>query len=177
MTMDFFDVLKKRHSIRNYDPRPIEPGKLQRVLQAALMAPTSLDKREFRIIVLNTANFGNRLRKIYDEEWFPKAPTVLAIVSTHDKQSFSTDFGEVDGSIIMSHIILAATAEGLGTCWVGLFNTWKAAEILKLPENVEPIAFTPIGYSKEPEGEGVKILPRLQDFVMHNEWEESKAPA
>jgi nitroreductase len=174
--MEFLDVLKKRHSVRAYDPRPIEPAKLQRVLQAALTAPTAMDKREFRIISITTANFGNRLRKIYDEEWFPQAPTILAIVSTHDKKSFSTDFGEVDGSIIMSHIILAATAEGLGTCWVGMFNTWKAAEILKLPEFAEPIAFTPIGYPREPEGEGMKILPRLQDFVMHDGWEESKAP-
>ncbi|HEY89460.1 MAG TPA: nitroreductase, partial [Thermoflexia bacterium] len=53
---------------------------------------------------------------------------------------------DVDAAIAMDHLILAATEQGLGTCWIAAFDPDAAREVLGLPADVEPIVFTPLGY-------------------------------
>jgi len=69
----------------------------------------------------------------------------------------------------MDHLILAATEEGLGTCWIGAFDPEAAREVLQLPEGVEPIAFTPLGYpacSPKP-----KSRKELDQIVHYEHWD------
>jgi nitroreductase len=54
----------------------------------------------------------------------------------------------VDAAIVMDHMVLAATELGLGSCWIGAFKTQEAKKALRLPENIEPVAFMPLGYPK-----------------------------
>jgi nitroreductase len=68
----------------------------------------------------------------------------------------------------MDHLILAAADLGLGTCWIGAFNPDAAREVLSLPEGVEPIAFTPLGYPADQAG-GKKRKP-LSELVRHERW-------
>ncbi len=71
----------------------------------------------------------------------------------------------MDVAIVMDHLILAATDLGLGTCWVGAFNEKATREILGLPEEVEPIAFTPLGYpADQPKPKERKPLEELVRF-------------
>lgn len=58
------------------------------------------------------------------------------------------NYSDVDSGIVMDHIILAATDLGIGTCWIGAFDKNAAKEVLKLNDELEPIAFTPLGYPK-----------------------------
>jgi len=74
----------------------------------------------------------------------------------------------VDVTIAMDHLILAATAEGLGTCWIGAFDPVAAREVLGLPAGVEPIAFTPLGYpadSPQP-----KRRKKLEQIIHLERW-------
>ena len=78
----------------------------------------------------------------------------------------------VDAAIVADHLILAAANLGLGTCWIAAFNVEAARSALQLPDEVEPVIFTPLGYPEgdpftEPEGR-----KPLEEIVMRERWEE-----
>lgn len=147
--MDFFETIKKRYSVRAYQSKPREDEKLQKVLEAARIAPTAENRQPFRFIVIHTQGRESELSLIYNREWFFKAPIVICACAVPAEAWTRIDgknYSDVDTTIAMDHLILAATAHGLGTCWIAAFDPSAAREILGLPENEEPIAFTPLGY-------------------------------
>ena len=75
-------------------------------------------------------------------------------------------YADVDVTIAMDHLILAATNEGLGTCWIGAFDPVAAREVFGLPQGVEPIAMTPLGY---PADEMPAKLRKPKEQLIH--WE------
>ena len=150
--MEYFEVIQKRHSVRSYKPDPVEPEKLQQVLEAARLAPTAANKQAFKIFVVGTAGRNEELKKIYSRDWFVEAPYILGVCSIPEKSWVRLDhknYADVDVAIVMDHIILAATNLGLGTCWIGAFHPQAAHEVLGLDDTLEPIAFTPLGYPRE----------------------------
>lgn len=85
----------------------------------------------------------------YQEEWFYTAPVIICVCSIPErawKRSDGKNYADIDATIVMDHLILAATAEGLGTCWIAAFKAPLLKSILNLPAGVEPIAITPLGY-------------------------------
>ena len=147
--MDFFELIGKRYSVRDYKPDSVEEDKLQRILEAARLAPTAANRQPFQIVVLKTAGREAELRRIYARDWFVQAPLVLCACGIPAQNWVRRDgknYNDVDVAIAMDHLILAAANSGLGTCWIAAFDPAAAREILRLPEGVEPIAFTPLGY-------------------------------
>jgi nitroreductase len=148
--MDFQGLVKKRYSVRAYKSDPVEEEKVARVLEAARLAPTACNLQPFRVIVIRTKGREEELRRIYGRAWFTQAPLVLAVcalpaeawVRKYDRWNAA----EVDATIAMTHLVLAAAEEGLGTCWIAAFDPKAAREILGLPADVVPSAFTPLGY-------------------------------
>jgi len=169
--MEFSKLIKQRYSVRGYKPDPVEDKKLQQVLEAARMAPTAANMQPFQLIVVHTAGREAELRRIYDREWFVQAPLIIAACGIpsqawvrHDKTNYSV----VDVTIIMDHLILAAADQGLGTCWIGAFDPEAAREILGLPEGVDPIVMTPLGYpDAEPKP---KVRKSLEELVRYERW-------
>ena len=154
--MDFQELIRCRYSVRAYDPRPVEEEKLVRILEAARFAPTACNRQPFRIVVVPTRGREDGLRRVYGRAWFVQAPLVLAVCALpaeswrrrHDGWSSA----EVDATIAMDHLILAAADEGLGTCWIAAFDPRAARDVLGLPEGVIPVAFTPLGYPADSPG-------------------------
>ena len=151
--MDFFELIQKRYSVRAYKPDQVEETKLQQILQAARLAPTAANRQPFHVIVIKTDGKEATLKRVYDRKWFTDAPVVLCVCAIPDQAWTRRQDGkcycDVDAAIVMDHIILAAAALGLGTCWIGAFNPDAAREVLNLPPEVEPIAFTPLGYAAD----------------------------
>lgn len=150
--MDFHDLIRTRYSVRAYQDRPVEDEKLARVLEAARLAPTAANRQPFRLIVIHTAGRQEELRQIYDREWFVQAPIVICACGLPGgawRREDNQNYAVVDVAIVMDHLILAATEEGLGTCWVAAFDSAAARRILNLPDEAEPIAFTPLGYAAD----------------------------
>jgi len=150
--MDVLQVIRERYSVRAYSDRPVEDDKLAAVLEAARLAPTAANRQPFRVIVLQTAGRKEELARIYKRPWFVQSPLVLGVVAVTSEAWRRMDgkpYDEVDATIAMDHLILAAAALGLGTCWVAAFDPAAAREILALPEDVEPVAFTPLGYAAD----------------------------
>ncbi len=169
--MEFSDLIRERYSVRAYTPDPIEDEKLDRVLEAARLAPTAANRQPFRILVIETAGREEELSRIYGKAWFVQPPLVICACGLPEEGWTRRDgksYVDVDVAIVMDHLILAAANEGLGTCWVGAFDPDEAREVLSLPEDVEPIAFTPLGYpADEP---GSKKRKPLDKLVRYGNW-------
>lgn len=169
--MDFLELVKKRYSVRAYKPDSVEDEKLQQVFEAARLAPTASNLQPFQFIVIHTKGREEELRRIYRSSWFFQAPLVICACSIPSQSWARRDgknYSEVDVTIAMDHLILAATELGLGTCWVGAFNPDAARKILKLPDNVEPIAFTPLGYPNDQLG--YKSRKSINELVRYEHW-------
>ena len=148
--MDFLELINTRYSVRAYRPDPVEDEKLEQVLNAARMAPTAANRQPFQLIVIRTAGRGEELHRVYDREWFTEAPLVICACGVADQGWVrgydEKNYTDVDVAIVMDHLILAAANLGLGTCWIGAFDPQAAREVLGLPDEAEPIVFTPLGY-------------------------------
>ena len=169
--MDFFELVQKRYSVRAYKPDPVEDDKLHQVLEAARLAPTASNRQPFQIIVIHTAGREAELRRIYGKSWFAQAPLLIAICAIPAQSWIRRDgknYADVDVTIAMDHLILAATNLGLGTCWVAAFDPAAAREVLHLPAGVEPIAFTPLGYPADQPGP--KERKPLSELVRYEHW-------
>jgi nitroreductase len=169
--MDFSELIRKRYSVRAYKTTPVEDEKLQKVLDAARMAPSAANLQPFQIIAIHTAGRESELSRIYRADYFYKAPVVICactIPSQAWTRGDNKNYGEVDVTIAMDHLILAATELGLGTCWIGAFDASAAREILGLPEGVEPIVFTPLGYPADKPR--AKKRKDLSDLVRYEHW-------
>lgn len=166
--MNFLDLYKNRHSVRNYKSDVVEEEKLEEVLEAARMAPTAANRQPFRIYVIHTHGREDDLKKIYNREWFVKAPVIICVCSVPEKAWVRGDgksYADVDCAIVMDHMILAATELGLGTCWIGAFNSAAAKEVLNMESGIEPVVFTPLGYPEPHESK--KVRKDLQYLVVY----------
>jgi len=169
--MDFSKVIAERYSVRAYKPDPVEEEKLERVLEAARLAPTAVNYQPFQLIVIHTEGREDELNRIYRKDWFVQPPLVIGVVALPDKGWVRRDgrsYLDVDAAIVMDHLILAAANEGLGTCWIGNFDLEGAREVLGIPDDVEPIAFTPLGYPDD-EPKAKKRQP-LEALVRYERW-------
>jgi nitroreductase len=169
--MDFFDLCQRRYSVRAYKPNPIEEDKLHKVLDAARLAPTAANRQPFQLIVIHTAGRQAELKRLYHREWFSQAPIVIGICALPAAAWVRKDgknYADVDATIAMDYLILAAADLGLGTCWVAAFDPAAARDILQLPDGVEPVAFTPLGYpADQPRAKDRKPLAEL---VRYEHW-------
>jgi nitroreductase len=146
----FAALAETRYSVRSYEPTPVDEASLARVLEAVRIAPTAANRQAFRVVVLATRGRTEELARVYHRPWFSQAPLLLALVSVPGEAWVRPVDGwnaaETDAAIAMTHLVLAATEEGLGTCWVAHFDPGAARELLALPDGWVPYAFTPLGH-------------------------------
>jgi nitroreductase len=170
--MNFQALIRARYSARAYKPDTVEPEKLERVLEAARLAPTAANRQPFRVIVVTTKGREAELSRVYPRDWFVQAPLVLAVCAVPSESWVRKYDGwnaaEVDATIAMTHIVLAAAEEGLATCWVGAFDPAAAREVLGLPADIVPSAFTPLGYAADKAAPKKRRL--LADLVKQERW-------
>lgn len=146
--MNFSELAKERYSVRSYKNQPVETEKLLAVLEAGRVAPTACNNQPQRIKLITSAG---ELAKV--DECTPfrfEAPAVL-LVCYDKKLSWVRKFdransGEIDASIVATHMMMAAWELGLGSCWVMYFDPAKLSALFGLPENIVPVALLPMGY-------------------------------
>jgi nitroreductase len=169
--MEFTELIQKRYSVRAYKPDPVEEEKLNQVLEAMRLAPTAANRQPFQFIVARTTGREAEFRRIYDREWFVQAPLIICacgVPAQNWVRSDGKNYNDVDVAIAMDHLVLAAADLGLGTCWIAAFNPTAAREMLDLPDGVEPLAFTPLGYPADQPGP--KERKPLEELVRYEGW-------
>jgi len=169
--MEFRELIERRYSARAYRPDPVPEEKLQQVLEAARLAPTAANRQAFRILVIRTRGREEELKRVYPRDWFVQPPLVLAVCGLPAENWVRKDgrnYVDVDAAIVMDHLILAATDQGLGTCWIGAFDPQAAREVFGLPAEAEPIALTPLGYAADEAKP--KKRKTLEELVRRERW-------
>jgi nitroreductase len=169
--VEFFELIEKRYSVRAYRSDPVEEEKLEKVLEAARLAPTAANRQPFRILVVRTAGREDELKRVYERNWFVQAPLVLCACAVKAEgwvRSDGKSHTDVDVAIVMDHLILAAAEQGLGTCWIAAFDPEAAREVLGLPEDIEPVILTPLGYAADRPGS--KRRKPLSELVRYDHW-------
>ena len=150
--MSFMKLAKEqRYSVRKFSDKAVEKEKLDLILEAGRIAPTACNYQPQRILVIEDNVALEKIRQCtlchFD------APVVLLIC--YDKttcwknRTNGTVGGDVDASIIITHMMLEVAELGLGTTWVGAFNHQKTRELFEIPDYLVPVALLPIGYPAE----------------------------
>lgn len=170
--MDFYDVITKRRSIRKYDVnKKISDETLKRVLNAARIAPSACNFQPWHFIVIKEAKTKEKMKEAYHLEWFLTAPVIIiGCVDTSVAwiRKDGVNYADVDLTIAFDHLILSASNEGLGTCWIGAFNNTKAREVLGVPENIKIVAMTPLGYpAVVPQ---VRPIKNMDEIIHKEKW-------
>ncbi|MGE5678732.1 MAG: nitroreductase family protein [Pseudomonadota bacterium] len=172
--MDFLELAKKRYSVRNYQPRKVEKEKLQKILEAAKVAPTGANRQPQRLIVVQEPYGMERLGKAANVFGAPLAIIVCADHEATWKRHYDgKDIADIDASIITAHMMLEATQLELGTCWICHFNPTVLREEFNIPKNIEPVNILAVGYA-----EGVpqspdrheKLRRPVEDFVIYESY-------
>ncbi|MDH7570465.1 MAG: nitroreductase family protein [Armatimonadota bacterium] len=157
MTMEFYETVNARYSVRRYSAQPVSDEVVGRVLEAARLAPSACNYQPWHFFVVRDAETRRRLFPNPHQAWVAEAPVVLVACSVPERawvrRYDGKNHADVDVAIAMEHIVLAATAEGLGTCWICAFDPKLFREVLELPAEMEPVAATPLGYAAVAPGE------------------------
>lgn len=167
--MDFFEVIETRRSMRAYTPAPIEPEKLQRLLEAINRAPSAGNLQAYEVfLVTRPADREALMRAAYDQAFVAQAPVVLvfcthAALSEVKYESRGADlYCLQDADIACTFAMLAATALGLASVWVGAFDEQAAWRAIGAPQGQRPVAMLPVGYpGKEPKPRPRRSLESL----------------
>ncbi|HYN48866.1 MAG TPA: nitroreductase family protein [Candidatus Nanopelagicales bacterium] len=171
--MSFAELIRARYAVRAYRPDPVPDTLLAQVLEAGRLAPTAANRQPIGIIVVHTAGREAELGRIYGREWFVRAPLVLCVCTVPREAwtrtaSDGRSYADVDAAIVMDHLVLAATELGLGTCWIVAFDPAAARDVLALPDGVEPLVFTPLGFPADQPT--AKERRPLAELVHHERW-------
>jgi len=81
--MEFQELIEQRYSVRAYKSDDVPSNIIDKVLEAARLAPTAANRQSFRLFVIKTAGFKDELKKIYRQEWFIQAPYIIGICLYH----------------------------------------------------------------------------------------------
>lgn len=180
--MDFLEFVSNRQSVRAYDTqRPVEKEKIERILKAAQLAPSACNSQPWHIIVVDDPDLKNSVadatsaRALGMNHFTKQAPVHLVLVE--EKVNLSSgiggwvkqkDYAQMDLGVIAAHIILAAHAEGLGSCILGWFNEPAMRELLSIPESKRVWLDITIGYSAQPLRE--KKRKSINEIVSFNSY-------
>jgi nitroreductase len=145
--LDAFEAIEKRRSVRSYLPDPIPDSILRKILEAGRLAPSAVNRMPWRFIVVKDPQ---KRKAIGDSGIFGKflAGSPVVIAGCGD-QIASPEWYVVDTSIALQNMVIAATGEGIGTCWIGSFDEEKVKDLLKIPNNFSVVALIAMGYPKE----------------------------
>ena len=170
--MEYSELITKRYSVRAYRSDPVEEEKLQAVLEAARLAPTAANRQPIQLVVMHTAGREQEIGQIYHKAWFVQAPLVIGVCAISSqawvRESDRFNARLIDAAIVADHLILEATNQGLGTCWIAAFNVAAARNVLGLTDEAEPVIFTPLGYPADQPGP--KTRKPLSELVRYKHW-------
>ena len=147
--MNVMQAIQTRRSIRSYKDQPVEPEKLQQVLEAARLAPSASNNQDWKFIVVQDQQTRKALVSVcHNQKFVGQAPVVIAACSTNPQRTMASGqpAAAVDLAIAVDHMTLAAVELGLGTCWIGAFDAPAAAKLLGLPADAVVVHILPLGY-------------------------------
>ena len=149
--MEFYDVIRSRRSIRAYRPDPVPAAALARIAEAVRQAPTACNRQAFRILAVSNPAIRAKICGACSMKFLPEAPVILVAQVQHSaawrRPGDDHSIAELDLGIVMEHAVLAATAEGLASCWVCAYERARMDAALDAGAEWTTIALSPLGYA------------------------------
>lgn len=173
--MDVFEAIKSRRSIRAFTEQPVSEEEVEKLIKAARCAPSAGNIQPWEFIVVRDQERKKGLREVaLDQTFIEEAPVVIVVCANvwRSGQGYGPRgislYSLQDTAAATQNILLAATALGLATCWVGAFREEEARKILNIPDGVRPVAIIPIGHAAEkPSARSRRSLDRIIHHEMY----------
>ncbi len=177
-------MILQRRSVRRYTDKPVERDKILTCLEAARLAPSADNVQPWRFLVIDDPEAREAFSRevfsgIYSFSKFAaKAPALVLILGRLDvianrlgKQIQNVSYFLIDIGIAGEHLVLQAQELGIGTCWVGWFNTRKARKYFKIPRKYKIVSLMAMGYS-DPRPPKEKKRRSLEEIAWFNKMPE-----
>lgn len=147
--MKFLEIAKRRYSVREFSGEPVEEEKLALILEAGRVAPTAANYQPQRILVVRSAEGMEKIGRVAFMYDAPVALVVCVEGGAVWRRPFDDKLsGDIDASIVATHMMLQATEVGLGTAWICYFRPEALRSELSIPAGWEPVTILAIGYAK-----------------------------
>ncbi len=163
--MRLVELAEKRYSCRAYRSDEVERGKLEYIMECVRLSPSAVNKQPWLFRIVSCDEEKAKLRQCYNREWFGTAPMYIVASILHDEEWVRADgkrHGDIDIAIAVEHLCLAATEQGLGTCWVCNFDAALCKQLFGMGDNEEPAVLIPLGYAAdEPKEKRRKALGEI----------------
>jgi nitroreductase len=154
--MEFFEVIKNRRSIRSFKNQPLPQETINQLIDAARMAPSAGNAQSWAFVLVTKPETKQALATAaLGQRWLEEAAAVFVVCADLQRAGDSYDergrtlYSIQDTSAAVENILLAATALGLGACWMGAFYEEKIAKVINAPDGMRPVALIPVGYPNE----------------------------
>ena len=148
--MSLLDIIRKRYSCRSYLEKEVEKEKLDTIFEAARLAPSARNFQDWRFVVVTDKEMKSSLAQCTNRPGFGNAGAIIIACSNKEYiMKCGQAIGPIDISIALEHISLQAAELGLGSCWIGSFETEKVRELLSIPKEIDIIELMAIGYPAE----------------------------
>ena len=174
--MDVFEAIAARRSIRAFDDKPLNDDVLERILEAARLAPSGNNRQPWRYVVVGDEQMRKKLARASADQMFVAEAPVVVVACCYpappesDRGGWMGRYGTLlDAAIGLDHIQLAAYALGVASCWIGSFDAEAVRKLLDVPKDIWVVGLMPLGYPSERPGS----TPRLpmNEIVCRGKWD------
>lgn len=169
----FYELYDRRRSVREFQDKPVEPESLSRLLTALNRAQSAANRQPWHFIVLEKKGreaFNETLTK----DGFKNAPVIIAALAEPEKawvrKADKVNYAWVDVTIAVTEMIGAATAEGIGTCWIASLDPARVKDILGIPAHIEVVGLIAMGYPLTELAKENKSRKPLGEIIHYGKW-------
>ncbi len=166
--MDVRTAIERRRSIRKYKPAAVEKEKLEMLMEAARLAPSSSNRQPWRFFLAEKPGIKAEIARACYQDFIQQAPVIILcyadlkhyrsgqvkalarrIISGDPRYQKRVSVAFLDAAIAIEHMVLQAVELGLGTCWVRLAHEGKLSKIIKIPDDYVFVSLLTVGYPDE----------------------------
>ncbi len=154
--MELFEAIQKRRSIRHYKKQPLPEGAVEKLVEAARLAPSAGNVQPYKLVIVKNEDIRQKLSTAaYGQKDVAEVPVVFVVCA--DEKRASEGYGDrgktlyciQDTAAVVQNILLTACSLGLGTCWIGAFKEEDVKKIVNAPDEMRPVALIPVGVPDE----------------------------
>lgn len=165
----FKELSDLRFSVRSYSDKPVSDKQLKYIMECTRLAPSAVNIQPWHFYVITKSKDKKKLQQCYNREWFKSAPMYIICCICHNEAWIRNldkkEHGDIDIAIATEHLCLAATEQGLGTCWICNFDARLCHNMFNLPYNEEPAVLIPIGYPAKDAVRKPKVRKDMIDIL------------
>lgn len=174
--MELFEALHTRRSIRIYQEKDIPGELIDKLLAAAMMAPSAGDERPWQFILVTDTRQKERIADVHPYAgMMRRAPLGILVCGDLSKETYA-GFWPQDCSAAMQNLLLAAHGSGLGAVWVGIYPVEERVahfrDICKLPAHIIPLSLAVMGWPAQQPTTRERFDPAR---IHYNTWEGKSA--